>query len=205
MAYKTIETARKHLSDGKRFHYQLFDNFRDCDEIAKQAVHLYPRNFQYVSDRLKDDADLLNFAIEKTHGRAYKFASDRLRSNPEIALHAFNCGYMDVISASTDSIKFNKDFVFETIEKYPYGLKYASNELRSDVEFIYKILKTYTPDGKSSRNYFTFLSGISKDIQNILIENGHNISCVERLMLNNKLIAELVVDEDQPKRKVVKI
>lgn len=75
----------------------LLSQFKDDEQVVKQAIKGAAGSIEYASNRLKDDKEISLLAIQK-NGLLIKFLSERLKGDAHVALEAY--------LSNKDSIEF---------------------------------------------------------------------------------------------------
>ncbi len=133
---------------------------RDDEDVVKLIIKNTPNGFMYASDRLKDNEEIVRFAIlggnEKQakplisdgktrlgaiYGETFIYASDRLRDNKKFVLNMIEEYNVPLIQYTSERLRDDKDVVIETVEKDSEQLKFASDKLRDDKEVVKAALK----------------------------------------------------------------
>lgn len=84
---KNFETAVSQLIDGVDWKKQKFDGFRNHHFVAQTAVIMSPDNINYVSEEFFDNKDFMLPCI-KSSPNLVKYLSDRLKDDAELQLIA---------------------------------------------------------------------------------------------------------------------
>lgn len=135
--------------------------YRDNKEIARLAVQSDGRALCYVSERLKDDEELVLIAMDN-YPKAYEDASIRLRRNLKFTLMAVNADRENLLYAPdpvlrtlpaeailhahggtleymSDEIKDNEDLVAIAISNCPDAFQFASDRIRNNPGLVKQI------------------------------------------------------------------
>lgn len=140
-------------------------NWDDALEVKGALVmHESDINFSYASVRLRDDYDMVSFAVcnswrslEYASSRlkndvkiikqamvgsvfALKFVHENQRSNKKLFLEAVMRNG-EVLAYASEDLKDDEQLVIEAIRRNARPLSYASERLRSEPKFILKALK----------------------------------------------------------------
>jgi hypothetical protein len=113
-------------------------------EIVKTAVKNHGIAILYASEELindnnftkylKDDRDLLKFAVRKWPN-ALNFASDKLRADREIVLAAVKV-FGEALRYVSDELRSDKEIVYLALRQNIKALDYIAEELRYDLDII---------------------------------------------------------------------
>ena len=134
------------------------DELKDDKEFVLQIVEKNSWTIKHASDRLKNDKDVVLKAIEND-AWFLVYARNELRNNREFLLEAINqnseCllfaddGLKKEILANLDKNdsfdeeqKDNADYMLKLIKKDYFNIKYASDRLKNDIDFILKAIKS---------------------------------------------------------------
>jgi hypothetical protein len=117
------------------------DSLKSEREIAWEAIcNSCP--LEYVSEKFKDDKQIVITAIEKMgdYSHQINFASDRLKNDREVALLAVSkCGSdLEFVSSYLNN---DKEVVLVAVNKDGEALKFASDELKNDREVVKTAIK----------------------------------------------------------------
>lgn len=100
----------------------------------------------------QDDEEIVERAILE-YPPAFKYASERLRSNEEIANKALN-EYPSLLEFAGDNIKDNKEIVLNLVSKVGNSISFASPRLRNDKEVVLSAVKSnYKIIGKVNEQF----------------------------------------------------
>ena len=138
------------------FDSKFYDQYRDDEEIAENAIKVDISNFEYISDRLKhekrlilkmnpiplelvpedlkDDKEIVLESIKRNE-LTFAYASERLRSAKEVVLEAVNIDARCLKYAGQEC-RDDKEIVLNTISKYPLLIKFASDKLKDDEDIV---------------------------------------------------------------------
>lgn len=156
--------------------YDEGEAFRDDKEIVLKAIETSPDVTQCISDRLKDDEEVMLLAA--TRGPGLEFASDRLKNDEEFIKKLYSESYYDleplcyILMNTGCKLKSNSKFMLSLVEKYGSFLpvlkfidkdivdykKIAKEALIKDINSM-KYLKEELKNDKD------FILDILKDIQ----------------------------------------
>jgi hypothetical protein len=108
----------------------------------------------YASNRIKDDEIIVIEAIKyklKSFSHVLDVVSERLRNNIEIVEFAMNCcldpDTFEELQYASYEIKSNKSFLLKQLDNFtenfdnPVFLKYISDDLKNDAEFVKKLVE----------------------------------------------------------------
>ena len=186
--HETKEAAIEALRQGKKFGYYTFKNFRDDEDVVREAIRLGGHlNLKFASPRLKDKKDFVMWAVQ-IDGFALRYVSIRLQNDREVVLrsiqkdcHAF-CfahrhmndhkdivltavrGYGFFLDVASDRLKDDNEVVLTAVQSYELALKFASERLRKDKAFLLSILSRESSD--SSR--YKIVQYASEDIKALI-------------------------------------
>lgn len=112
----------------------LSDRLKDNREVVIAAVTCLGTNFQYASERLRDDDEIVMIAMQQS---AYmiKHASERINNNKDYALFACN-QKADNIWTVLPIYKEDYDVVLATVNSSGSLLREASDNLRNDKTIV---------------------------------------------------------------------
>lgn len=118
------------------------DEEKDDIDFMREAILNTYFNLQFASLRLRSNKDFIEWCIGRYRG-GLEFAAPSLKSDRVYVLELIKTFNNDEILAHiSDNLKNDPDFVRILIKKFnPLSFKYASNELKSNKEFILDALK----------------------------------------------------------------
>ena len=115
------------------------DAIKDNRALVLKAITTDGGLFVAVSERLKDDKNLLLVAIENGSNLDYrlnnsplKFASERLRNDKDIVLTAIHKN-SSALEFASDSLKNDKEVVLAAVTDDVRNIKFASKEIQKYV------------------------------------------------------------------------
>lgn len=119
------------------------ESIKDDFEIAKIAVNQNEFAFGFLSDRLRNNEELLLDSCRKAEsGSELENASNELKSNKNVVLEILkfsdNIGIPAAIKYSNDNIRSDRDIILIAVKKQGLSLEYASSELKSDKEIVFE-------------------------------------------------------------------
>ena len=108
-------------------------SFRDDKEIVMIAVEKSGDRLKFVSDRLKDDDDVV------IASRCLEYASDRLKNDKKVVLSVVKkSGYQ--LYYVDEKLRDDKEIVFAAAINNAESFQYASKRLKDDYEFVLSIV-----------------------------------------------------------------
>lgn len=122
--------------------YFVSDRLRDDEDVVRLYCQT-GKHFPYASERLRDFRDIaLSACIDD--GNAFQYVSERLRDDEEFVMEVLrnrkNTGYLRYVS---ERLRDYKEFALEVFISTgdTKGLQYVSERLRDDEEFVLEIMK----------------------------------------------------------------
>ena len=107
---------------------------RGRNEIEIRTFSKRPSLFQYASDQLKADKEVVLAAIN-FDGLALQYASIELKADKEVVLAAVkNTGY--ALEFASDELKADNEVVTVAVNKAGDALAYASHDFKADKELV---------------------------------------------------------------------
>lgn len=149
------------------FEYLQFTSAKHTDNQEKIFFYLFDRGdakaFKYASPRLKSDKEfilkILNKALaEKKHLVIFKYVSEELRGDRDVASLAIQNKEIPNLQYASDELKDNKLFVKEAIVYHLESYNYASKRLQEDDEVILTVIEQYIKKIESQRGTYNFFS-----------------------------------------------
>lgn len=111
------------------------DRIRGDRDVVVDAINRgYPEAFELTSSELQDDDFIFDLAFQKG-AYSFRFASERIRSNPDIALDALDRNYSAderIMDAVPQALLNDADFVLKLVSKSGSNLRFASDELKNN-------------------------------------------------------------------------
>ena len=122
------------------FMSNLTENARDNKEIMLAAINENGSAFKYASERMRSDKELLNLALERySYDFPLEYASLELKNDKEIILKAINKDSENIKFASPE-IRNDPEVVMKSIKSNGSNFKYISDELKNNKDFILSAL-----------------------------------------------------------------
>lgn len=105
--------------------------FQDDKEIVMNALKDSHYSFEYCSNRLREDIDVLKVYVKRNNWSNYKDLKDQLYNNKEklMALCEFSG---DLIQWANPQLRNDKELISKSVEYNGLSLMYASYDLRND-------------------------------------------------------------------------
>jgi hypothetical protein len=141
--------------------------FKDDLEIVKIAVNYSSYNFQYASERIRGDenivleiieidANIIKYSLIKTdkifqkaialNGSTIQYCPDSYKINRSIVISAINNlknSYDEILESLPSEMRCDKEVVLLAVNKNGYNLKYADYLLKIDSEVVLSAVKNY--------------------------------------------------------------
>ena len=144
-----FEYASERIKNDRNFILELIENkFKNEKEIVLKAIEFDPGVTQCISDRLKDDEEVMFLA--STYGYCLEHASERLKNNEEFVMKIFDYLYEEKCNWNEE----NYDS-FHSV----YTLLYMGEKLKSNSKFMLSLVEKYG-------NWLPILEYIDKNINN---------------------------------------
>eukprot|EP00929_Paragymnodinium_shiwhaense_P110920 TRINITY_DN78240_c0_g1_i1.p1 TRINITY_DN78240_c0_g1~~TRINITY_DN78240_c0_g1_i1.p1 ORF type:complete len:279 (+),score=52.34 TRINITY_DN78240_c0_g1_i1:69-839(+) len=99
------------------------------------SIWLDWKNLQHCPDDVKSDREVVMSAVHKSNGEAFQYASEELRSNPDVVMEVMKMNGLCLQYAS-EKLRGDREFVLKACAFNGYALKYASDELKDDREVV---------------------------------------------------------------------
>jgi hypothetical protein len=200
----------------------MHESIKDDFEIAKIAVEQDEFAFGFLSDKLRNNEELLLYTCQKAKsGYALKYASNELKSNKNVVSEILKfleaSEISDVIKYSNDDIRSNRDIikfavkrsggclnyasielkndkeiVFEAVNEEPSAIAYASSEILDDTKFLNKIIEIPETDFKS--HYWHVLENASERLKN---DRDFVLSIIKKNGLAFKLVNDIFKADEE--------
>lgn len=187
-------------------------NLKNDKAFVIDAIKASPRNFQYASDKLRDNQDVVNCLLDiKDSAYQIQYASDRFKSDSEIAKVVLSKSG-SCLEYFNDKIKKDKELAKIAVDQDSSALQFASKELLNDKEFLLS-LKTISLEHipkkllsdknfavsaieKSYQNYLISFDTLSSEDDALLVEAFKKLKlgkdiCKQLLMICDSMAAEL--------------
>ena len=173
--FTSFKYASKRLRDDKEVVLKAVDNYQPNIRFASERLRadkeivliaiddltgdgFYGCNIEFASMELRDDKEIVMIAIENDEScSAFSFASKRLRADKEVFLAAINAYWypwssrqQSILLHASSELRADKESVLAAMKKSPFSspsveLKYISEELSNDPEFMKKVKKCFEP------------------------------------------------------------
>lgn len=108
----------------------LFNN----KEKAMELILHSPNYFHSLSDKLRDDEEIVSLAISKKPS-VFAYASDRLRKKTDLVKKVLEHSPLNFLHIHNE-LKDNKDFVYPYLIKEPAIYRCLSSKLQNDKEIV---------------------------------------------------------------------
>lgn len=169
-----IQYARENIFSGPLFFLLADQKVREDEMMLSSFLSLYGYDYlQFASEKYKDDPSKIWFCLN-TRGVAkalkyasprlksdkqfilkilneaqanwviFKYVSEELRGDPDIASLAIQKSEIPNLQYSSDQLKDNKLFVMEALKYHLESYKYASKRLQEDDEVILLVIEQYS-------------------------------------------------------------
>lgn len=102
----------------------------------KDFFLLNPEAFQYASQELKKDRDLV-FKVVCRYPKAFEFADEGLKNDKKFVLGVLIAAGHETFQFADDKLKEDKDFVMEIVEINYKAFQFAAEKLRGDRLFVF--------------------------------------------------------------------
>jgi hypothetical protein len=100
-------------------------------------------DIQYASKKIRDDYDVAMKAC-KNYPEAFEFLSDRLRADRQLLLEAINSSaerpFLTPLKDAPDRLKNDKEIIKKSVAINVLNLFYASEPIKNDIPFIIELL-----------------------------------------------------------------
>ncbi len=120
--------------------YFMDDVIKDDFEIAKIAVNQDGSAFSDLSERLRNNKELLTDSIkQQKRGYYLQYASIELKSDESLMVELldYESKVCWILQNAADNIKSNKKVVLKAVSLDGRNLEYAAEELQNDKEVVY--------------------------------------------------------------------
>lgn len=163
-------------------------SYRDNKEVMMAAFsikHLNPQglqNLQYVSERLKNDSEIVIAAI-KQEGFNLQFAPSEFKKDKNLAMLAIkNNGSLEFLSKS---LRNDKEIVILALKNNGSQLQFASDTLKNDKDLV----------AIACENNILNIKYASLEIREE-IGNNHPVQFIERQRMYNEINKNLLVQDE---------
>ena len=117
-------------------------------ESALAVIRLDVEDFPFISDELRNDKDVMLAAVS-SDGGLLEFAADELRNDKEVVSAALAapwkpfespyCKNDSALKYASEQLRSDREFVLPEINSNFYALKYVSDDLRNDKELLLQV------------------------------------------------------------------
>lgn len=119
--------------------YILIKNYLNNEKIVLEAIKKNVDMYEYISNNLKDNLDIINRAIN-INGYILKFLSYEFRNNKNIVLNCIKTNF-NAIQFASKKIKNDEEFILKLIDYKPSIIMYISTNLKNYNDIITIALK----------------------------------------------------------------
>ena len=120
------------------FIYFANEKLRDDEELVKIAIKFGDCNLSNISERLRNNPEMVIWAIENNRPAKLRHAGEIAKDNFDVIKTAV-CRQGTALDWASDRLKDNNEIVKLAVNEDPYALQYASNRIRNDKAFVLKI------------------------------------------------------------------
>ena len=222
VVFAFVATAGENLSDVKD------ETLRDDKDIVKAAVRNDSSAYEYASERLKADPEIISEALKNDNcSYAFRYFDDKLKADKSLVLKAvsrdpntlaevsdqFKADREVVLTAlqaeqngscleyAADVLKDDKEIVMEACKANSAGaLEYASANLRGDETFVLSVIKS-CPYGDSAFPYI--LESLKEDREFVKKALEAHGNCYEHIagtfQADKEMVLKFVSSADMPR------
>jgi hypothetical protein len=210
------------VSNNGRYLQHVCKKLKNDKEIVLTAVTSYAGSLKFASKELKKDHEIVLQAVKKK-GSSLAFADYSLKSDPEFMLKSINLSYYSlnfasknlkndkefilkaikqstgkILQYSGEKMKQDKEVVIEAVKSHSCSLKFASEELKNDIDVVMALLSTKKDFDLDDP--FKFVGKKFKGDREIALKavkrNGKSIQSVsEDLMKDREIILNALKNE----------
>jgi len=169
--------------------------FNGDREIVLNFIKHDGSNLRYINESLKSDKELTSIALDKIDNQFLKNIEidQSLLKDVEIVKKLITLD-SDYLEKASDELRANKDIVDIACKKSTNSIRFASEDIRNDKEFINKYVSEKNPYA------FQYVGDKLKDdlefVKPIVENFGHNIQFVSDRLKNNVELAKSAVEND---------
>ncbi len=179
---------------------RIEDCLSDCSErlrgdraFVRKALNYGFDNLKFASDELKDDEQLIEPFLTQSYNSAFKYASERLRSNKSLALKGLRHN-VDIFKYLSQELRGDEELVKLAVYGNVNNLKYTDSKYRGDRDFILSVLEL----GHSGYRMLEFLSDELKADRTIVEKavelNGDELKYADPKFLDDKSVVLKAID-----------
>lgn len=110
--------------------------------VVETAVRRYGHSFRFASDALRADREMALLAASKLNGYPVKHASAELLNDRDFAVEAAKLGSHSLLFMKTE-FRFDRDLVLEVVKVNGSALSCVSNELKDDGEVVRAAVRSH--------------------------------------------------------------
>jgi len=192
-AKKKVTKQQKDLIFLKRAEWNLEEcsaDLRDNEKIVIAAVTKWGGNFQYASERLKNDRNLV---IRLSEYDSLQYASESLRHNRNVVLKVVRRS-SSAFRYASDEFRSDRKFVLNVINNTKSGnfLKYVSNELKNDRQIV---LKAVSKNGNDLEYAPTQFQSDREIVAKAVTTNGSALKYASEALKNDKELVLLAIQQ----------
>ncbi|ACT51275.1 DUF4116 domain-containing protein [Methylovorus glucosotrophus] len=196
-----IEKIKKDIYSKKIQFSSLSEEQRGIIDIVNIGISENVSNFQYASDRLRNDKEFIMDHVDDLGTDILQYVSDELKNDKEFIISTLYTHDLDTwffennhFEFINDKLKDDKEFIMLALEKDTSILQDVSHRLRDDEEVINKVLKF------NSDHFIWASDRLQNDYDFITnaYDSGHHILSYAGEDLNDNLkFAEFLISKNQ--------
>ena len=181
----------------------LSESSKDNEDIVNIAINNNPKCFKYISDRLKNDKQIIMKCIEKLKLYKYKYndilkmTSYTIKNNKEIVLELMKIDGFDIRYISQE-LFMDKQVVITAIQNDSTVYKHIDKSFLNDKEIVMLCLNNDKYDEENFENFLEYLNYNFQNDKEIVMASikkcGKNIIYASKKLRNDKEIVLSAID-----------
>ncbi|KAG2392908.1 hypothetical protein C9374_009485 [Naegleria lovaniensis] len=124
-------------------------DLRNDKDLVMEAVKQHGNAYSYASETLKNDKDIILAAVKQWNQIRFTLANEWKNDNdiflcsicPNVAHKYSHTHWNNDMISLFSTLKDDKEFLLDAVERYPTALQFISDELRNDKQFILSCVK----------------------------------------------------------------
>ena len=138
---KNFETMQDLVSrDGRTFQFAS-ERLRDNKQLLLKALETFPEAIYFASPDLQNDYDACLAAVS-IDGKMFHWISETLRDNKNILLEALE-SFPEAIYMASPRLQANDDVILKAVSKQGGTIQWVSEDARNNKDIILKAMETY--------------------------------------------------------------
>lgn len=117
----------------KKKYMDFFDSLEDFEEL--EILETNGHFLKFMNEDQKNEEDLVETAIDNTHGTALQWASPELKKNHSIVNQSLRYDPLNVQWADSDEFLNNVEFMQKLMDRNYQSLQFASKDVKDQLQY----------------------------------------------------------------------